>query len=192
MSIMAERKVGIVYLLVFPDGKKYVGATFATLESRLKSHRRDAKRPKHPVNHAWASAVPKVSVLSEMPQTKEELYAKEISAIERHGTLWPEGYNRTRGGNHTFTETEEGRVLISRVMQGNNWGIGNKNASGKRTEEQRARMSAAWVNRWTAEARAKVSATLRAQRARRESGEPLADNGKGKSESANADGKSTN
>jgi hypothetical protein len=90
---------GTVYLLTFPNGKKYVGITVQPLIRRMYSHRREAasKRVNWPLYSAWRKyGEPAVSILAEV--ANDVLKDTEIRLIRELCTLVPGGYNVSPGG----------------------------------------------------------------------------------------------
>jgi len=90
--------MGVVYMLSFPDGMKYIGKSL-NFELRIKAHERYEYRcPKLSLwkqRHGWSNV--NVSKLFSAEEN-EELCRKEIEMIAAHDTLWPNGLNMTRGG----------------------------------------------------------------------------------------------
>lgn len=100
---------GVVYLLTFPNGKKYVGVTYQ-LHKRLKGH---ATAPTL-VGNAWRKhGQPHVGKLFE--GSLEQCYLNEPLFIELHETLAPLGYNQSvggRGGTKGRPHTEETKAKM--------------------------------------------------------------------------------
>lgn len=88
---------GVIYLLTFSDGRKYVGQT-VDLRARLTRHRTAARAgAKVHVSMAWAQlGEPAVSELCRVPRS--ELDAMERRFIALHNTTFPNGLNRDSGG----------------------------------------------------------------------------------------------
>jgi hypothetical protein len=106
--------MGVIYLLTFDDGRRYVGQT-RDLAKRLRRH---AKAAAHgvdvPVSLAWAAmGAPICTVLRTVPDA--EMDRCERAAIEEHRTLWPDGLNRNSGGKRGSRACEETRALKSRA-----------------------------------------------------------------------------
>ena len=86
---MAE---GVVYLLTFPNGKRYVGVTYQ-LHKRLQGH----STAPTVVGNAWRKhGSPLVATLFRGPL--EQCYLLESTFIEEHNSLLPLGYNQSIGG----------------------------------------------------------------------------------------------
>lgn len=90
---------GVVYMLVFPHGKRYVGQT-TDLKRRLLSHR--ASTAKQPVHYAirkygWENVA--VKTLACCITTRRELFRLEAHYIERHNSFIADGrgYNMSAG-----------------------------------------------------------------------------------------------
>lgn len=91
-----------VYMLTSPSGKKYVGYTSTSMESRLRAHVRDAsegqKRPICSALRKYGLESFKVRVLRKFA-TKPEALDYEILSIKRHkSNVKGYGYNATAGG----------------------------------------------------------------------------------------------
>ena len=104
-------KVGYVYLLVFANGKKYVGITTRTVAIRLRAHRSSAGKsnPKLAVHRAWQKyGEPDVQTILQC--SVEELQNMEKMFIIYFNSLVPNGYNFTAGG-------ESSPMLIPEVVE---------------------------------------------------------------------------
>jgi group I intron endonuclease len=105
--------MGIVYKLVSPSGKGYVGQTIQPLKNRLDRHRDmrwgNCKLIKRAIaKYGWKQMT--VSVL--WTGSNEQLNAKEIELIAAHGTLAPAGYNALPGGDINPMHTDYGREAV--------------------------------------------------------------------------------
>jgi hypothetical protein len=114
--------MGVLYKLTSPSGKSYIGITSKTLEQRWAKH----------VEHAFGKrdagalygALRKYGVetfkreqLGECDDW-ERLCQMEKDAIASHGTLSPNGYNLTIGGEGIIgPKTEQGRANIARAQR---------------------------------------------------------------------------
>lgn len=105
----------IVYVVTFPNGKKYVGATTRALASRRSDHLAAAKsgvRNKfYNAIRKYGDASLKWKVAGKFPNTAE-MFAAERALIAQLGTM-RDGYNTTPGG-----EGNPGRVrdLVERAI----------------------------------------------------------------------------
>lgn len=87
------------YAAIFPNGKKYIGATTRTVEKRKEEHRDSSTR----VDNKFYRAINKYGFenveFREIKEhaTKEEMFKEEKILIDRHKTQ-TEGYNTTSGG----------------------------------------------------------------------------------------------
>jgi len=114
---------GIIYKIknIF-TGKKYIGQTVKTLDSRKKEHKTNViKGTGHYIHnsmrkHGFDNF--ERSILCEC-NTREDLDEKEVYFIKELGTLTPNGYNLTLGGKGSsgYHPTEETKKKI---------GIGNR------------------------------------------------------------------
>lgn len=98
--IMSRADVkGLIYLLTFPNGKKYVGITTQLLAQRISKHRNDAmvRESTKPLHRAWRKyGEPQASVILET--SADRLQEEEIRLIKELGTQVPNGYNVSPGG----------------------------------------------------------------------------------------------
>lgn len=107
--------VGVIYLLTFPDGRKYVGQT-QNLPHRLRRHRQAAAEGrKTAICRAWAELDEPACQVIHTGEQGEELDALERKAIADHGTLFPAGLNRYTGGKRGASACEATRVLHGEV-----------------------------------------------------------------------------
>ena len=120
------------------NGKKYVGQTRVSLESRWKRHCWNCT---HTNNMAIALAIKKygkenfaIEKLCDC-STLEELCAKEREHIAALSTLVPNGYNLTKGGEHTVHAQE----TIDRIAA--------KNRGKKVSQETRDKLRIAGLGR---------------------------------------------
>jgi len=90
----------ILYRLAFSSGKAYVGQTVRSVKIRMNQHRQSvASGSQLPVHCAWRKhGEPVITVLAEF-ETHDELHAAEIAAIAELGTMSPNGYNVSIGGD---------------------------------------------------------------------------------------------
>lgn len=109
--------MGYIYCLTSPSGKKYVGMTSSTVESRWSTHIRDARLRTN--KSAIQNAIRKhgadsfvVETLAEEDDLRE-LCLLEAYWIERLGTLAPGGYNLKGGGESGYAFTDEAKKKIS-------------------------------------------------------------------------------
>lgn len=157
---------GVIYLITcLVSGKKYVGQTTKTLEQRWKEHRKNrGKKPglsgaisKH------GSENFKIELLEE-GTSLQDLFVKEIFWISKLGTLAPNGYNLTQGGEGSAPELRLGvtrpeavkrkisETLRSRFPNGFGYRpspthiekLASLHRGRKRSPETRAKMKAAW------------------------------------------------
>lgn len=101
-----------VYLIVNPEGKRYVGVT-KDLVSRLRQHMRAVSVVGHSLRH-FGREMHRVFVLARLP--KDEAFQFEQDAIEQCGSLWPHGLNYTAGGENP-PAPKKGRAINSSESQ---------------------------------------------------------------------------
>lgn len=150
--------MGTLYKLDFPDGKAYIGITTKSVEHRFKAHACNARTGRRArLYAAWRKhGAPRLTVLAILED--RELASTEIRAIAAYGTLAPNGYNMTPGGDLSpmdsaevvakmiqtkrsngsfFSITEEGKRRLSEAHKGNKYTEGYKH-----TEEWKLAASA--------------------------------------------------
>lgn len=123
-----------LYRLVFQNGKSYIGITTKGVEERVSRHSRaSCRKSKHydiPLYRAWRKhGEPQVVVLAILEAS--QLHESEVRAIKAFGTLAPDGYNATIGGEVSPSSSPEVRAKISASLTGK-----------KASEETKAKMSA--------------------------------------------------
>ena len=109
-----------LYKLVFASGKAYIGQTVRTMNTRIAQHRRSALNANSmlPVHCAWRKhGEPIVTVLAEF-DTHDELHVAEIGAIISFGTLAPNGYNVSFGGDTAPSKNPEVAEKIAKKATG--------------------------------------------------------------------------
>lgn len=140
-------KIGILYLLTFPNGKRYVGITSTSLRRRLVVHFHHARKGRQ---GALQSAIRKYGATF---QVKKLVVAEwsflldlEKKAIASFRTKSPDGYNLTDGGEGTVgrkmtdAERESVRQRNLRRMASGKFYLSPPNGY-KHSAETRAKMS---------------------------------------------------
>ncbi len=140
-------KMGDIYVLESPSGKKYVGQAYHTLQNgkkwgylaRWKAHIREAKNELN-YSRLLDSAIRKyspenfkVSLICTC-ETYSELNEKESYYINEYNTLAPNGYNLTTGGS-SYTYCEETTIKKRNSMIGKNLGKVYQRRERKRSED---------------------------------------------------------
>lgn len=111
--------MGIIYIATSPSGKKYVGQTIHTMEHRWNQHVNDSRTRKGHQCTALHNAIRKYgahrfTVIVAVECDNEELDDWEIMMIEEENSLYPNGYNLTKGGQYRLEEwTDEIRDRMS-------------------------------------------------------------------------------
>jgi len=109
---------GIIYKITNKEnGKAYIGQTRKSLKRRFVEHKLSSTKT------AIHNAIAKYGVdgfTLEVLKTCDysELDKYEVSFIEEHNTLYPNGYNLKTGGHTGFTYTEEVKRKISKNKMG--------------------------------------------------------------------------
>lgn len=159
-----------VYLLIFPNGKGYVGQTRGSVKARYTGHRWAAKNtPKdcRILYRAWRKyGDPQLLVLSIC--RADQLSQTERNCIALLGTQTPGGYNITDGGEGT-AHTIESRKRISRARTGMKFTDAHRTALRKSHEGHRpsdaskAKRAESMRKAYTPELRALRAAQMRAR-----------------------------
>lgn len=144
--------MGCLYELSFPNGKRYLGITTVALSRRMTVHWSNARKGRHgAVYNALRKFGPAVRVRPlVIADSRGYLCALEKRAIAAFGTRVPFGYNQTAGGDGVV-----GRVMSDTQKRA-------LSAARKGVPTGRATMQG---RKHTPEARAKISAALKAQHA---------------------------
>jgi hypothetical protein len=106
--------MGVLYMLEFVNGKKYIGLTeYENPLHRFWQHRHSAKYKSTPLYNAWKKhGEPKMFVLA-IDLFGIELANAEIEAIKKHKTLHPHGYNLLEGGQISPSRNDVVKKKIS-------------------------------------------------------------------------------
>lgn len=141
------------------SGRKYVGVTSGTAGDRWRNHVWSAvgdKRSCPLVARAIAKYGPEMFTFSvlDTAETREQLSQKEKFWIGELGTLAPNGYNLTTGGDATFEVSEEAREKLR-------YAAANRSAewSARQSEAKKAWFAADPERRKTAADRARKCLT---------------------------------
>lgn len=137
--------MSILYKFTFKNGKSYIGITTTSMARRLSLHLSHAKTE---IRGALQRAIRKygndsfsIEILKSGDYSILELCKMEKRAILEHGTLLPNGYNTTLGGEGAFgiVVTEAQRKARSERMKGKfigeRWSFGRKH-----TEESKRKI----------------------------------------------------
>ena len=106
---------GVVYLISYPNSKKYVGITSTSFEERKKGHLSHMNTSNLPVYNALKKYGGKVVwEVIDKADNWEELCQLEISYIKKYDSL-NSGYNLTAGGDGTvgYEHSEESNIKNS-------------------------------------------------------------------------------
>ena len=92
-------KTGSIYLILFANGKAYIGQTIQGVLKRFNTHRAYARKgSSYPVHQAMCEAsVYEVSIIAQDIPEGSELNAMETFLIAEYGTMEPYGYNVSLG-----------------------------------------------------------------------------------------------
>ncbi len=131
-----------LYVITSPSGKQYIGVTTRKLSARISDHANDAVRSKGPARdrpllRAYRKYGKEAMKARKLVVSKDFGYLclLERSAIEVFGTLVPNGYNATDGGQNSFRHTDETKEKIAAVSR-RTW----LRTKVKRSEKSRSRM----------------------------------------------------
>jgi len=151
-----------LYKLVFASGKAYIGQTIRAMNVRIAQHRQSARNGSLlPVHCAWRKhGEPVVSVVAEF-ETQAELHAAEKASIIAVGTLAPNGYNVSYGGDTAPSTNPDVAAKISQKAKGRKYADTSawSNALNLRWEsaEYRQKVSDGLKALWTDERKAERS-----------------------------------
>jgi group I intron endonuclease len=147
--------MALVYKLTSPSGKVYVGMTSRSIELRFDRHRYAAAWGSDKAIHNAIRKYGADSFTVEVVQdglTTQEALDLEIVTIDALGSVFPVGYNLTRGGDGCRA-TPETAAKISAARMGHEVSeatrakISASNKGRKLSEETRARQSAGQTGR---------------------------------------------
>ena len=115
----------LIYKIVFPNGKHYIGLSTRTLDERKKEHRYNASvdKPKQIVHKALKKFdmidTFELILIDDSAKSIDELYEKEIFYIQKYDSYYKnkKGYNMTLGGegNHGYVYTKADRKKMSQT-----------------------------------------------------------------------------
>lgn len=147
----------VVYLLTFPNGKRYVGKT-NDWKRRWRGHKHGARygsrMPVHSAMRKYGFDSVKVEFVA-FASNRDELIQLEKEQIALLNTQSPVGYNLTTGGEGNCDPSLETRRRMSEAGRGR-----------KKTESHRRKIAeASSRHRHSAETRAKLSAIAKARHA---------------------------
>lgn len=114
--------MGCLYKLTSPSGKSYIGISSKTMDARWAKHVEHAcgKRDAGALYAALRKYGPDSFARAVIAESEDwdTLRRLEIEAIKSHGTLAPDGYNITQGGEGTRNRlSAEARANISRAQK---------------------------------------------------------------------------
>lgn len=181
-----DHDMHILYRLAFTSGKAYVGQTVRSVKIRMNQHRQSvAFGSQLPVHCAWRKyGEPVITVLAEF-ETQDKLHAAEIAAIAELGTMTPNGYNVSVGGDTAPSKNPEVAAKIAAKAKGRKIKDTTRVAEATRRkwqdDEYRQKVSAGLKAVWTEERRKERSKESKAVwRKRKESGYIMLDETKQK------------
>lgn len=155
-----------LYQLTFPNGKVYIGQTVRTMNARIAQHRTAAKRGSNlPVHNAWRKhGEPSVSILLEC-DCAETLHQAEIDMIQKCGSLVPNGYNLSFGGDTAPSKSPEVAAKIAAKAKGRKIADTSAVSEGVRrnwqSDEYRKKVSDGLKATWNDERRKAASARIK-------------------------------
>jgi len=92
-----SKAMGYIYKITCPDGKVYIGQTTKTPEERFKGHTRPSNGSQLAIRGrecGWGNMV--LEILEKV--ANDLLDDREIALIDEYDSVWPNGYNVTKGG----------------------------------------------------------------------------------------------
>lgn len=156
-----------LYQLTFSNGKVYIGQTVRSMNVRMAQHRTAANRGSNlPVHNAWRKyGEPSVSILLECERA-DELHQAEIGAIRDCGSLVPNGYNLSLGGDTAPSKSPEVAAKIAAKARGrkiaDTTAVSEAIRKNWQNDEYRRKVSDGLKASWTDEKREQTSAKFKA------------------------------
>lgn len=153
---MSDNRTGCMYRMTFPNGKAYIGITCKTLEKRIAGHvnRTVSNIRRNAVNHAIAKyGIENVAIEKLLIANYDYLKLAEIAAIRAFGTVCPNGYNVTAGGEGALgikvSDSTREKMRLSHIGQKlspeNKAMLISKNTGRPVSEETRAKIRASKI-----------------------------------------------
>lgn len=178
---MKDNYFGIIYKVIFPNGKCYIGQTTRGLSNRKKEHIKNKKENVvfHNAIHKYGESNISWEII-DIGNSIEELNEKEIYWIEFYKSYVhrdkSNGYNMTLGGESTlgWIPSEETRKKISNSNKG--LLSGEKNYQYGKTKE----LSQWWGRKHTDEEKLKISKANKGKIVSKETREKISQSNKGK------------
>lgn len=113
--------MGALYLITSPSGKQYVGVTTWSAAERYAEHCRIARGGRgyavHRAIAKYGADSMKVETLA-VSDDQQALLKMEIQAIKEYGTLHPNGYNLTAGGEGILGLADDARMRRAAAAKG--------------------------------------------------------------------------
>ncbi len=110
----------LIYMLTFPNDKRYIGQTSRTFEERMLGHKCSATSKKGCrivanaiKEHGWENITKEILVLC----NSNDLDMYETKFIEMFGTMFPNGYNTHPGGHANKKLSVRTRKIMSVVAK---------------------------------------------------------------------------
>lgn len=120
---MSETPYGLIYCVLFPNGKRYIGQTCRSLERRVYEHNRYSMNGSCKMFHraikkhfGGSIDISHYEIL-EVAFSKEDLSTLEIEYIKKFNSFRKNGYNMTKGGEGVtgYIYTDEDRKKMSEI-----------------------------------------------------------------------------
>jgi len=134
---LSYNRMGFIYCLTSPSGKKYIGQTIRKLEKRINEHRNN----KLPGCKILKNAIKKygfenftVEVIMEINNQFLNYYEEKL--IDLLDTKYPNGYNIMKGGSNINFSEETRNIMREKKL-----GERNHNFGKPKTEETRQKIS---------------------------------------------------
>jgi hypothetical protein len=118
---MSETPYGLIYCVLFPNGKRYIGQTCRSLTKRVSQHNCNARNKSKYKFHLAINKyfhgsldISQYEIL-DVAFSKEELSTLEIEYIKKFNSFGKNGYNMTEGGEGItgYEYTDEDRKKMS-------------------------------------------------------------------------------
>lgn len=102
--------MGLIYCIVFPSGKKYIGQTRQKINQRLNQHK--SSKDDTIISNAFRKYKSfTCEILKKCDDDTLDMYEQHF--ISMYGTLFPNGYNLRSGGQNGYHFTEEVKLKCS-------------------------------------------------------------------------------
>lgn len=158
--MMEAERTYKVYMLIFPNGKRYIGMTGKSLEKRFNGGRgyRHCQKVWNAIKKFGWESVRHEVLLDGL--TKQEAEREEIALIALYNTT-ENGYNIEHGGNCSGTHSIETRMKISAANKGKKHRTPTAEERRRQSEKMRGELGSFFGKHHTQETRQAQSERMR-------------------------------